>query len=165
MNSLSTSHKTISDGSFFRATREAGNDKLMTQTDAGPGEYEVEKGLNYVKPRAGSIPFTTAKRYPKDLNAGFPGPSVVKHIDKHTPRIGASERSRRRRQQRTRPHSLTPNACGAPLLHKRRLPHGAWAHYGARGPGDRCSTHSRLAEIAKAQAQVPVLDCAAVVVV
>ncbi len=89
INSLSTSHKTVSDGSFFRATREAGNDRLTVQTDAGPGEYEVEKGLDYLKPRAGSIPFTTARRDVRAANEGFPGPRVVKHsLDKHTPRLG-----------------------------------------------------------------------------
>jgi hypothetical protein len=86
MRALSTSHKTISDGSFFRATREAGNDVARAQSAAGPGEYETERALDYVKPRAAKVPFPTAPRDAKAANAGFPGPSVVRHIDKHVPR-------------------------------------------------------------------------------
>jgi len=86
LKSLSTSHKTISDGSFFRATREAGNDRVMAASAVGPGEYETSRSLDYTKPRAGSIPFTTAPRDVTAANAGFPGPDIVRHIDKHTPR-------------------------------------------------------------------------------
>lgn len=86
MKSLSTAHKTISDGSFFRASRASGNDRVMAQSDVGPGEYETSRSLDYVKMRAGSIPFTTAPRNGKAANEGFPGPAAVHHIDKHTPR-------------------------------------------------------------------------------
>ena len=86
MAALSTSHKTISDGSFFRATRDAGNDRVRPQCAAGPGDYDTERALDYTKPRAGSIPFTTAPRNEKAANAGYPGPNIVAHIDKHSPR-------------------------------------------------------------------------------
>ena len=86
MRFLSTSHKGASDGSFFRAHRDAGNNVVRVQTAAGPGEYQTERSLDAVKTRAARVPFTTAPREGKAANAGFPGPSVVTHIDKHAPR-------------------------------------------------------------------------------
>ena len=86
MKTLSTTHKIISDGSFTRASRASGNDVVRLMTDAGPGEYQSEGALDYVKPRAAVVPFGMAPRDEKAANANFPGPSVVTHIDKHSPR-------------------------------------------------------------------------------
>ncbi len=86
MKALSTSHKTISDGSFGRASRASGNDVVRIQTDAGPGEYQTEHAVDYVKTRAAVVPFGRAPRDVKAANANYPGPDVVAHIDKHSPR-------------------------------------------------------------------------------
>jgi hypothetical protein len=94
MKSLSTSHKGASDGSFFRAHRDAGNSVARIQTAAGPGEYAgTERNVDYVKPRAGSVPFTRAGAVPtarerETAKSGLPGPALVSFasLDKHAPR-------------------------------------------------------------------------------
>ena len=87
MNALSTSHKTISDGSFYTARKDAGNDEARIQTKAGPGEYDTERAQDYVKPRSGKIPFPTAKRWPKAANQDYPAPRVYQVVERHTPHM------------------------------------------------------------------------------
>ena len=87
MASLSTQHKTVSDGSFFTARREAGNSTPRLQTDAGPGSYALERSLDYVKPRQGKVPFTQSKRWLKAHNADYPGPRGYAFVEKHTPHM------------------------------------------------------------------------------
>ena len=87
MLALSTAHKTISDGSFNTARREAGNDRVRMMTDAGPGAYAVEQALDYTKPRQGKVPFPTAKRWLKAHNADFPAPRAYAFVEKHVPHM------------------------------------------------------------------------------
>jgi hypothetical protein len=85
MHALSTAHKTVSDGSFNTARREAGNDVVRMMTDAGPGAYAMERGLDYTKPRTGRVPFGQAGRWLKAHNAGFPAPRAYAFVEKHVP--------------------------------------------------------------------------------
>ena len=86
MNALSTAHKTTSDGSFFTAHRDAGNDKTTLATDAGPGAYELERALNYTRMRAGKVPFPQAKRWTKAANEDYPAPRPYAFVERHSPR-------------------------------------------------------------------------------
>jgi len=85
MKALSTSHKTISDGSFFTARKDSGVPGL--QTAAGPGEYNLEVAQDYVKPRAGKIPFPQAKRWPVAHNENYPAPRAYQFVERHTPHM------------------------------------------------------------------------------
>ena len=87
MHSLSTSHKTTSDGSFATARREAGNDLVRMATSAGPGTYATERAQDYTKPRMGNQPIGRATRWRKAHNADFPAPRAYASVDKHVPHM------------------------------------------------------------------------------
>lgn len=90
MAALSTAHKTVCDGSFYTARRDAGSGSRREQTPAGPGTYAVEGAVDYLKPKAGKIPFPTAKRWPKASNEDYPAPRAYKFLERHTPHMAFS---------------------------------------------------------------------------
>lgn len=87
MRALSTAHKTTSDGSFFTAHRDAGNDKTTQATTAGPGAYDLEGALNYTRQRQGKVPFPRATRWAKAVNQDFPAPRAYAFVERHSPRM------------------------------------------------------------------------------